>query len=62
MLGGREYYMNKSIEFISVIETCGLVDIGYCGHPCTWCNQIFQDARIWKRFDKALLNDNLLEF
>ncbi|WMV45625.1 hypothetical protein MTR67_039010 [Solanum verrucosum] len=26
--GGREYNMNKSFEFISVIEACGLIDIG----------------------------------
>lgn len=43
-VGGRIYNMNKSSEFISIIEACGLVYIGYYGHPFTWCNQ--RGARI----------------
>ncbi|WMV07509.1 hypothetical protein MTR67_000894 [Solanum verrucosum] len=59
--GGREYNMNKSFEFISVIEPCGLIDIGYNGQPFTWCNQRAEEARIWKRLDRAMVNDKWLE-
>lgn len=48
--------MNKSSEFISSIESCGLVDIGYNGQPFTWCNQRDEGARMWKRLDRALVN------
>lgn len=31
MKGGVPYNMNKSFEFNSVIEACGLLDLCYCG-------------------------------
>ncbi|KAK4707383.1 hypothetical protein R3W88_033072 [Solanum pinnatisectum] len=59
--GGIPYNMNKSIEFISVIEACGLIDLGYTGIPFTWCNQRAAQARVWKRLDRAMVNDKWLE-
>ncbi|KAH0717174.1 hypothetical protein KY285_013205 [Solanum tuberosum] len=59
--GGVPYNMNKSLEFISVIEACGLVDLGYSGQHFTWCNQRAEQARVWKRLDKAMVNDKWLE-
>ncbi|XP_015170882.1 uncharacterized protein [Solanum tuberosum] len=59
--GGVPYNMNKSLEFISVIEACGLVDLGYSGQHFTWCNQRAEQARVWKRLDRAMVNDKWLE-
>ncbi|XP_069148286.1 uncharacterized protein [Solanum lycopersicum] len=60
-LGGREYNISKSLDFISIIEYCGLVDMGYNGQPFTWCNHRKDAARIWKRLDRGLANDKWLE-
>ena len=45
-LSGREYNINKSFDFIRIIEDCGLIDMGYNGQPFTWCNHRKDDARI----------------
>ncbi|KAG5616052.1 hypothetical protein H5410_015876 [Solanum commersonii] len=59
--GGIPYNMNKSLDFISIIEASGLVDIGYSSQHYTWCNQRAAEARVWKRLDRAMVNDNWLE-
>ena len=38
-LGGLPYNMRKSMDFIAVIEACGLVDIGFSGHKFTKSNK-----------------------
>ncbi|KAG5567974.1 hypothetical protein H5410_065010 [Solanum commersonii] len=60
-LSGIPYNMNKSLEFIGVIEACGLIDLGYTGLPYTWCNQMDAEARVWKRLDRSMVNDKWLE-
>ena len=60
-LGGREYNINKSLEFISIIEASGLVDMGYHGQNYTWCNHRKDGARIWKRLDRGMINDKWIE-
>ncbi|KAK4731480.1 hypothetical protein R3W88_024468 [Solanum pinnatisectum] len=60
-IGGMPYNMNKSLEFISMIEACGLIDLGYTGLPYTWCNQRNAQARVWKRLDRSMVNDKWLE-
>lgn len=59
--GGIPYNMNKSFEFISVIEASGLIDLGYSGSQYTWCNNRAEEARVWKRLDRAMVNDHWLE-
>ncbi|KAG5606082.1 hypothetical protein H5410_027574 [Solanum commersonii] len=60
-LGGMPYNMNKSFEFIGVIEACGLTGLGFTGIPFTWCNQRTAQARVWKRLDRSMVNDKWLE-
>ena len=60
-MGGRDYNITKSLEFINIIETCGLVDMGYNGQKLTWCNHRKDGARIWKRLDRGMINDQWLE-
>ncbi|KAK4706667.1 hypothetical protein R3W88_033767 [Solanum pinnatisectum] len=60
-IGGMPYNMNKSLEFISVIEACGMIDLGYTGLPYTWCNQRNAYASVWKKLDRSMVNDKWLE-
>ena len=60
-LGGKDYNITKSLEFISIIEACGLLDLGYSGQNYTWCNHRKDGSRIWKRLDRGMTNDKWLE-
>ncbi|XP_049348974.1 uncharacterized protein LOC125813528 [Solanum verrucosum] len=60
-LGGIPYNMRKSVEFIGVIEACGLMDLGFNGPKFTWSNQRGVNFRIWKRLDRAMVNDKWLQ-
>lgn len=53
--------MNKSFDFISIIEACGLVDFRYIRQHFTWCNQRAHNARVCKSLDRAMVNDKCLE-
>ena len=37
--GGLPYNMMKNVDFIEVIEACGLFEFGYSGHKFTWSNK-----------------------
>lgn len=37
-IGGVPYQMNKSLDFLSMIEDCGITDLGYYGPRYTWSN------------------------
>ncbi|KAG5598988.1 hypothetical protein H5410_030358 [Solanum commersonii] len=60
-LGGVPYNMRKSLEFIAVIEACGLVDLGFSGQRYTWSNNRGILQRVWKRLDRALVTDAWLD-
>ncbi|XP_015161044.1 uncharacterized protein [Solanum tuberosum] len=60
-LGGVPYNMEKSLEFIAVIEACGLMDLGFSGQKFTWSNNRGIHSRVWKRLDRAMVNDPWLE-
>ncbi|TMX01865.1 hypothetical protein EJD97_023372 [Solanum chilense] len=60
-LGGEPYNMRKSMDFIEVIEACGLVGIGFSGHKFIWSNKRGINHRIWKRLDRDMVNDSWLE-
>lgn len=59
--GSIPYNMKKSLEFISVIDCCGLIDLGFSGYKFTWCNNMGLAFRIWKRLDRAMVNDKWFE-
>ncbi|XP_015159800.1 uncharacterized protein [Solanum tuberosum] len=60
-LGGVPYNMRKILEFITMIEACGLLDLGFSGQKYTLSNNKSINHRVWKRLDMALVNDNWLE-
>lgn len=57
---GIPYQINKSLEFLSMIEDCGLTNLGYYGHRYTWSNGKGTCSIVWKRLDRGLANDNWL--
>lgn len=60
-LGCIPYNMRKSFEFISIIEACGLMDLGFSGQKYTWSNKRGINFKIWKRLDRSMVNDTWLE-
>ncbi|XP_019223633.1 PREDICTED: uncharacterized protein LOC109205377 [Nicotiana attenuata] len=48
------------MEFLSMIEDCGLTDLGYYGPRYTWSNGRGPCSIVWKRLDRGLVNDNWL--
>lgn len=56
-LGGNPHRAYKSLDFISTMESCGLMDIGFTGLRYTWCNNRRHSKRIWKRLDRIMIND-----
>ena len=60
-LGGKAYNINKSLESISIIEACGLMDMGYNGKKYSLCNHKKNWDRVWKRLDKGMVNDKWLD-
>ncbi|XP_019258738.1 PREDICTED: uncharacterized protein LOC109236955 [Nicotiana attenuata] len=56
-LGGNPHRAYRSLDFISTMESCGLMDIGFTGPRYTWCNNRRPSKRIWKRLDKIMINE-----
>lgn len=38
-LGGNQVATSSMDGFRHMIDTNGLIDVGYCGHPFTWTNR-----------------------
>ncbi|OIT22702.1 hypothetical protein A4A49_30028 [Nicotiana attenuata] len=60
-IGGIPYQMSKSLDFLSMMEDCGLMDLGFYGSKVTWSNGMGQCAVVWKRLDRGLANNLWLE-
>ncbi|XP_070010390.1 uncharacterized protein [Nicotiana sylvestris] len=48
------------MDFLSMIEDCGLVDLGFYFPRYTWSNGRGPESIIWKRLDRGMVNDNWL--
>ncbi|OIT20579.1 hypothetical protein A4A49_56079, partial [Nicotiana attenuata] len=59
-IGGLPYQIHKSIDFLSMIEDCGLIDMGFYGPKYTWSNGRGPCAIVWKRLDRGMINDSWL--
>ncbi|OIT33861.1 hypothetical protein A4A49_52065 [Nicotiana attenuata] len=55
--GGRPHRMNKSLEFSTCIDNCGMMDLDFVGPKYTWCSNWEARRRIWKRLDRVFIND-----
>lgn len=56
-LGYNPHKAYKSLDFISTMKSCGLMDIGFTSPRYTWCNNRRTSTRIWKRLDRIMIND-----
>ncbi|XP_060182557.1 uncharacterized protein LOC132612273 [Lycium barbarum] len=54
--GGKPHRMEKSWDFITCMDDCGMVDAGFTGLRFTWCNTRGKPHRIWKRLDRVFFN------
>ncbi|XP_075083444.1 uncharacterized protein LOC142167183 [Nicotiana tabacum] len=61
-IGGVPYQMNKSLDFLTMIEYCGLTDLGNYGPRHTWSNERDHYSIVWKRLDRSLVNEKWLTF
>lgn len=48
---GRKPSLSKILNFRECISYCGLVDLGFAGHPFTWNNRRFEKDFICERLD-----------
>lgn len=55
--GGRHFAMASHGGLQQVVDTNGLIDLGFIGHPFTWSNKRVGAANIQERLDRALVND-----
>lgn len=55
--GGRIRTAQRCFDFISTMEACRMTGVGFTGPKFTWCNKRSPNKRIWKRFDRVLIND-----
>lgn len=55
--GSLMYNISKCFEFISITKACGLTGLGFNDQPYTWCNQRIIEARVWKRLNRAIVNN-----
>ena len=58
--GGKPFQISDSLDFIDFISNNSLLDVGFSGAPYTWCNNRSSKARIWKRLDRVLINQQWL--
>ncbi|XP_019248697.1 PREDICTED: uncharacterized protein LOC109227963 [Nicotiana attenuata] len=60
-IGGIPFQMSKSLDFLSMMEDCGLVDLGFYGPKVTWSNGRGQCSIVWKKLERGLANAHWLE-
>ncbi|KAL8467467.1 hypothetical protein ACS0TY_030923 [Phlomoides rotata] len=54
--GGNLRLEARMVDFRDCIENCGLVDLGFRGHPFTWSNKQAGGDNIRERLDRVLCN------
>ncbi|XP_060211818.1 uncharacterized protein LOC132639385 [Lycium barbarum] len=60
-LGGLPVLYNEVVDFNHCLSSCGLQDLGYVGSTYTWWNGKAEEACIFKRLDRMVCSDKLLE-
>lgn len=60
-IGGFPVYPQKYEEFADCINSCDLSDINFSGNPFTWWNGRVDKGCIFKRLDRVVVNQFLLD-
>ena len=55
--GGRPFGSKEGLELLSFMEEAEVFDVGFSGATFTWCNNRQGRARIWKRLDRLMINE-----
>ena len=58
--GGCSFCVSKVESFLNFIDGARLTDLGFSGTNFTWCNNRLGSAKIWKRLDRVLVNQQWL--
>lgn len=53
--GGRSFRIEKSLDFLSCISDCGLLDVVLFGNIFTWSDNRGPPNTIWKRLYRLLI-------
>ncbi|XP_049396567.1 uncharacterized protein LOC125860610 [Solanum stenotomum] len=60
-LGGLEFTINEAIDFASFISSNALSEVQFSGSKYTWWNGRIEEACIFKKLDRILVNHEFLE-
>ncbi|XP_060210653.1 uncharacterized protein LOC132637604 [Lycium barbarum] len=59
--GGLPVSSNETLDFSNCIQSCGLIDVGFSGSKFTWWNGRTEEDYIFKRLDRILVNQQVLD-
>ncbi|XP_060202506.1 uncharacterized protein LOC132630946 [Lycium barbarum] len=59
--GGLPVSSNETLDFSTCIQSCGLIDVGFNGSKFTWWNGRTEEDCIFKRLDRILVNQQVLD-
>ncbi|XP_059315426.1 uncharacterized protein LOC132066044 [Lycium ferocissimum] len=59
--GGLPVSSNETLDFSTCIQSCGLIDVGFTGSKFTWWNGRTEEECIFKRLDRILVNQQVLD-
>ncbi|XP_059311005.1 uncharacterized protein LOC132062449 [Lycium ferocissimum] len=59
--GGLPVSSNETLDFSNCIQSCGLIDVGFSGSKFTWWNGRTEEDCIFKRLDRILVNQQVLD-
>jgi hypothetical protein len=56
--GGRPYASSSSNAFHGLLDSCGMIDLGFSGNPYTWSNKRQGQYLIKERLDRGIANSH----
>ncbi|XP_059302334.1 uncharacterized protein LOC132054308 [Lycium ferocissimum] len=59
--GGLPVSSNETLDFSTCIQSYGLIDVGFLGSKFTWWNGMTEEDCIFKRLDRILVNQQVLD-
>ncbi|XP_049394714.1 uncharacterized protein LOC125859004 [Solanum stenotomum] len=60
-LGGQEFSQHEATDFATCINSCTLTEVRFTGSKYTWWNGRINDAYIFERLDRVLVNQEFLD-
>ncbi|XP_059312881.1 uncharacterized protein LOC132064038 [Lycium ferocissimum] len=59
--GGLPILSHETLDFSTCIQSCRLIDVGFSGSKFTWWNGRIEEDCIFKRLDRILVNQQVLD-